>query len=70
MGFEIYRETGGDYRWRFRASNNRIIADSGEGYRNRGDCEHGIQLLKNEAPRAVVTDLTATSANRRNIWRS
>jgi uncharacterized protein YegP (UPF0339 family) len=36
---EIYRDAGGDYRWRVRASNGRIVADSAEGYTNRADCE-------------------------------
>lgn len=44
MHFEIYEQKqggllsaatgGGDYRWRLVAHNGRIIADSGEGYRN------------------------------------
>ena len=44
--FEIYRDAKRDYRWRLRAGNRRIIADSGEGYRNRADCEHAIDLLR------------------------
>ncbi len=35
---EIYRDTRGEYRWRVRATNGRIVADSGEGYANRADC--------------------------------
>jgi uncharacterized protein len=36
---EIYRDAAGEYRWRVRASNGQIVADSAEGYVNRGDCE-------------------------------
>lgn len=32
---------GGDWRWRLRAANGETIA-SGEGYRNRADCDHAI----------------------------
>jgi uncharacterized protein YegP (UPF0339 family) len=47
MHFEIYpREqrilsaamNHPDYRWRLWADNGRIIANSGEGYRNKADC--------------------------------
>jgi uncharacterized protein YegP (UPF0339 family) len=55
--FEIYRDAGGEYRWRFRANNNEVVA-SGEGYRSRGDCEHAIQLIKEQAPQAEVDDAT------------
>ena len=33
--FEIYRDTAGDWRWRLRAANGRIVADSAEGYASR-----------------------------------
>ena len=55
--FEIYRDEGGEYRWRFRANNNEIVA-SGEGYLSRQDCEHAVQLIKEQAPQADVTDDT------------
>ena len=44
--FQIYRDNTGEYRWRMRADNYEIIADSGEGYVNKSDCEHGIELVK------------------------
>jgi len=28
--FEVYGDVGGSYRWRLKASNGRIVADSGE----------------------------------------
>jgi uncharacterized protein YegP (UPF0339 family) len=55
--FELYRDEGGEYRWRFRADNNEIVA-SGEGYRSREDCEHAVQLIKEQVPQAEVTDRT------------
>lgn len=33
--FELYRDERGEGRWRFRASNNKTIADSGVGYTNK-----------------------------------
>ena len=32
---ELYRDAGRDWRWRLKASNGRILADSGEGYCRR-----------------------------------
>jgi uncharacterized protein len=55
--FEIYRDESGEYRWRFRADNNEVLA-SGEGYSSREGCEHAVQLIKEQAPRAEVTDDT------------
>jgi uncharacterized protein YegP (UPF0339 family) len=52
--FEIYKDKDGEYRWHLRATNNKIIADSGEGYKEKTDCEHGVNLVKKEAPIAVI----------------
>jgi uncharacterized protein YegP (UPF0339 family) len=42
----VFQDASGEWRWQLRAGNNRIIADSGEGYHNRQDCLHGIELVK------------------------
>ncbi|MDT5270456.1 MAG: uncharacterized protein QOH49_2642 [Acidobacteriota bacterium] len=44
--FQVYEDAGGEWRWRLLAGNGRIIADSGEGYRDKQDCLHGIELVK------------------------
>ena len=51
--FEVYQDADGDYRWRLRAGNGEIIADSAEGYRNKADCYHGIDLVQRSAHVAV-----------------
>ena len=56
--FELYKDTAGEYRWRLQANNNEVIADSAEGYVRKTDCEHGIELVKELAPKAPVNDLT------------
>ena len=56
--FQLYEDRASEYRWRLRADNNKIIADSGEGYTNKSDCEHGISLVKQLAPTAEVDDQT------------
>ncbi|MCA1619369.1 MAG: DUF1508 domain-containing protein [Acidobacteria bacterium] len=44
--FQVYQDAGGEWRWRLVAGNDRVIADSGEGYNNKQDCLHGIELVK------------------------
>ena len=56
--FQIFKDSAGEYRWRLRADNNEIIADSAEGYKAKSACEHGIDLLKLLAPTAEVQDQT------------
>lgn len=45
MNFKLYKDTQNNWRWRLRAANNKIIADSGEGYVNRQDCIDAIVLV-------------------------
>lgn len=44
--FQVYEDAKGEWRWRLVAGNERIIAVSGEGYRDKRDCLHGIELVK------------------------
>jgi len=57
--FELDKNAQGQFIWRFRANNGRIVADSAESYYNRADCENGINIVKREGPMAAVKDLTA-----------
>ncbi len=50
--FEVYKDNARLFRWRLRASDNTVIAESCEGYYNRSDCENAVNLVRNEAPRA------------------
>ena len=44
--FQVYEDAAGEWRWRLVAGNDEVIADSGEGYRDKRDCLHGIELVK------------------------
>ena len=46
MNFYIYTDKQGYWRWYLSAANNKKVADSGEGYNNKNDCLHGIELVK------------------------
>ena len=54
--FQIFKDARGEFRWRLRAGNNEIIATSGEGYKAKVDCQHGIDLVKRDASAAAVDD--------------
>lgn len=58
MKFELYKDRNGEYRWRLKSSNGRKIANSGEGYRNKSDCEDAIGLVKGTSRSTPVEDLT------------
>ncbi len=61
MRFELYRDGGGQWRWRLRAQNGNVIADSAEGYVHRTDCERGIAIVKDSAS-APIVDMSAKIA--------
>lgn len=35
---EVYRDDAKEWRWRRTSENGNIVADSGEGYKNKEDC--------------------------------
>ena len=56
MKYEMYRDDSNkrEWRWRLRAANGNIIAVSGEGYANKGDCRDIIDSVKASADAIVV----------------
>lgn len=46
MYFQLYKDVQGYWRWTLYAANNRKVANSGEGYWNKADCVHAINLVK------------------------
>jgi uncharacterized protein YegP (UPF0339 family) len=46
MTYVFYKDQKGEWRWRLVAANGRILADSGEGYRNEQDCLEDIDRVK------------------------
>lgn len=52
--FQVYQDKAGHWRWRFRANNGQILADSGEGYINKQDCVNGINIVKTQASTAMI----------------
>lgn len=46
MFYYVFVGRDGQWHWHLQSANNRIIANSGEGYHNKADCLAAIQLVK------------------------
>lgn len=51
--FEIYQDKAGEYRFRLKAANGRVIA-AGEGYKKLDSCRNGIESVRKNAPLAEI----------------
>ena len=56
MIFHLFRDAAGEWRWHLKATNGRIIADSGEGYKRRAGALHAISLIQANAQFCVVKE--------------
>jgi uncharacterized protein YegP (UPF0339 family) len=55
--FEIYKDAAGKFRFRLRAQNGEIIAES-QGYGSKEGCQKGIASVKENASKAEIKDYT------------
>jgi uncharacterized protein YegP (UPF0339 family) len=55
--FEIYKDTSGKYRFRLKASNGEIIAQS-EAYGTKQGAQNGVDAVRRAAAEAAIADLT------------
>jgi len=53
--FEIYEDKGGEFRFRLKASNGEVIAQS-EGYKAKASCKNGVESVVKNAPEAEVVE--------------
>ena len=44
---EIYEDASGEYRWRMKASNGRIVAVGGEGFTRKSSCRESVTEVWN-----------------------
>jgi uncharacterized protein YegP (UPF0339 family) len=59
LKFETYEDKAKEHRWRLKATNGQIIATSGQGYKDKRDCEHAVDLIKKGAEKAKVEEAKA-----------
>ncbi len=60
---DVYRDRRREWRWRLKASNGRILADSGEGYRRRGSAVHGARRIRELFIAGKVKEVVTCSAS-------
>ena len=48
------KDSNGEWYWIYYAKNGKAIARSSESYKNRTDCAHSIELMKDSASDPVV----------------
>ena len=58
MSIEIYKDKAGEFRWRLKTTGQKIVADSGEGYKTKASCQVGIDSVKKIVSTAKTVDLT------------
>jgi uncharacterized protein YegP (UPF0339 family) len=52
--YVMYKDTANQWRWRLVAANEKIVANSGEGYFNKADCRGAIELVKSSSSAPVM----------------
>lgn len=56
MKFVLYKDKGGEWRWRFKAANGNIICVSSEGYTSKQIAQNSIESVKKGIPDAPVVE--------------
>lgn len=54
--FEMYKDKAGEYRFRLKDDEGKLLAISGKGYDDKADCQKVIQTIQRDAARAKVDD--------------
>ncbi len=55
MKFQIYKDKGGQFRFRIVATNGNILASS-EGYKAKASAKNAIERIKSDAAGADIVD--------------
>ena len=53
MKLHIYKDATKEYRWRLIASNGRIVADSGEGFKKPAGIKKNLESMKKGVDKAL-----------------
>lgn len=54
----MFEDKAGEFRWRRRAGNSKIISTSGEGYTRKRDALRGLELANSDMEFCRFIDLT------------
>lgn len=56
VGYELYRDSASEWRWRLVHENGDILADSGEGYSSRAAARNGVESVRENITDAEVQE--------------
>lgn len=62
MTFKPYVDSKLEWRWTLTAENGEPLAVSSEGYKNKADCLHAIELIKRYAAHARIVEANFSKA--------
>jgi uncharacterized protein YegP (UPF0339 family) len=54
--FEVYKDKGGEFRFRLKGTDGNLLAISGKGYDKKADCQAVIDAIKKDAAKAKVEE--------------
>ena len=65
MGFEIYQDKSGEWRWRLRSSNGQLVANGGEGFASKSNVIRALESLTRAKKRGakIYAELTGYGAS-------
>jgi uncharacterized protein len=55
--FEVYKDAGDEFRFRFKDSEGTVLATSGKGYKTKADCIKVVEEIKKDAAKAKVEEV-------------
>ena len=68
LKFETYQDARKEHRWRLKATNGQVIATSGQGYKDKRDCDNAIDRIKKDAATKLTFE-TYEDAKEEYRWR-
>jgi uncharacterized protein YegP (UPF0339 family) len=57
-GFEVYEDDSGEWRWRLRARNGRVLAAGGESFASRSNVFRSLKSVRKAVTKAKVKAAT------------
>ncbi|HUR52757.1 MAG TPA: DUF1508 domain-containing protein [Gemmataceae bacterium] len=69
MKFEVYKDKGGEYRWRLKATNGAVMATPGQGYKALADAKSNIETVKRSAIDDKMKYEVYEDAKKEHRWR-
>jgi uncharacterized protein YegP (UPF0339 family) len=54
--FEVYPDSGGNYRWRLVASNGQTVGSSGESFASKSNARESAENVRDNAGKASVEE--------------